>query len=564
MLDTSGGGSAAPPPPPTSAWRRALPLAFALAILALLAFALAPRAHRRPRRRLALAPATVLLAAASSCSFFGFGNKSVWVHQETLYFHHGVAPGPVMMTREDATVFSERRYEPFGQPIDQFEELVVGGTQTGPIDFLAEPLNSLNKPTDPTTGFSYHGARWMASQTARWLTPDPIVKAPGPKFMAKPWGLHPYQYVDQNPVLYWDPDGRDGVPIPTGGLCFFGCEPLLEDIAARHGVSGEPPLTASEIYLIQGQIAEGFVRGILEPEALREDAAVAMLAASADGPVPAGDVVGGAVVGLRMLRRGARVAQKAASRVRILQRFVLCFAAGTLVLTEEGLIPIEDIDVGDLVWARDDETGEEGWRTVTELFETPEQELLELQFEASDGTLETLRVTPGHPLWSLDDGRWDSAGDLELGEAVEALRGPMRLIAATEELRRETVYNIEVDELHTYFVGNAGVWSHNWCPGASLRGKSLKRIVRAKPTGWRTVKVDSGSGWKWLDRKGRERLRFMRPSGTNPSGSQWSRQSNGYFRWRNEAGEHLDVDGNVVPKTAPDFAERTHIMYEGP
>jgi RHS repeat-associated protein len=209
MLDTSGGGSAAPPPPPTSAWRRALPLAFALAILALLAFALAPRAHRRPRRRLALAPATVLLAAASSCSFFGFGNKSVWVHQETLYFHHGVAPGPVMMTREDATVFSERRYEPFGQPIDNFEELVGGGSQTGVIDFLAEPLNSLNKPTDPTTGFSYHGARWMASATARWLSPDPIVKAPDPKFMAEPWGLHPYQYVEQNPVLYWDPDGRN-------------------------------------------------------------------------------------------------------------------------------------------------------------------------------------------------------------------------------------------------------------------------------------------------------------------------------------------------------------------
>jgi RHS repeat-associated protein len=208
MLDTSGGGSAAPPPPPTSAWRRPLPHAFALAALALLALAVSPLTRRRPRRRLALAPAVVLLAAASSCSFFGFGKKSVWVHQETLYFHHGVAPGPVMMTREDATVFSERRYEPFGQPIDNFEELVGGGSQTGPVDFLAEPLNSLNKPTDPTTGFSYHGARWMASATARWVSPDPIVKAPDPKFMAKPWGLHPYHYVEQNPVLYWDPDGR--------------------------------------------------------------------------------------------------------------------------------------------------------------------------------------------------------------------------------------------------------------------------------------------------------------------------------------------------------------------
>jgi RHS repeat-associated protein len=207
MEDTSpGGGNLAPPPPSSSTWHRAVPTAIALALLALLA------AMLRRRNRWSLAPAAAALIAFGSCGLFGSGQKSSWVHQQTLYFHHGVAPGPVMMTRDDATVFSERRYEPFGQPIDELAEdpLPGTGTQTGPIDFLAEPLNSLNKPTDPTTGFSYHGARWMASTTARWLTPDPPVKAPDPKFMAEPWGLHPYQYVEQNPVLYWDPDGRDG------------------------------------------------------------------------------------------------------------------------------------------------------------------------------------------------------------------------------------------------------------------------------------------------------------------------------------------------------------------
>jgi RHS repeat-associated protein len=211
MLDTSaGGGSLAPPPPPpppssaSRSWHRAAPTAIAFALLALLA------AMLRRRSRWSLAPAAAALLAFGSCGLFGSGQKSVWVHQQTLYFHHGVAPGPVVMTRDDATVFSERRYEPFGQPIDDFQEepLPGTGTQTGPIDFLDEPLNSLNKPTDPTTGFSYHGARWMASTTARWLTPDPPVKAPDPKFMAEPWGLHPYQYVEQNPVQYWDPDGR--------------------------------------------------------------------------------------------------------------------------------------------------------------------------------------------------------------------------------------------------------------------------------------------------------------------------------------------------------------------
>ena len=27
--------------------------------------------------------------------------------------------------------------------------------------------------------------------------------------MLSPWSLHPYQYVNQNPVMYWDPDGKD-------------------------------------------------------------------------------------------------------------------------------------------------------------------------------------------------------------------------------------------------------------------------------------------------------------------------------------------------------------------
>jgi RHS repeat-associated protein len=251
-------------------------------------------------------------------------------------------------------------------------------------------------------------------------------------------------------------------------------------------------------------------------------------------------------------------------RGRAGERARLCFAAGTLVRSADGLVPIEEIEVGDYVWSRDDKTGEEGWRAVTELFETPEQEVLELQLRDDDGITEILRVTPGHPIWSDDDDAWDSAGHLALGEHVHTLRGPMTLTEVTKEPQRETVYNFDVEELHTYFVGEAGVWAHNWCPGASLRGKSLKAIERAKPKGWRKVKADDGSGWKWVDQNNTERLRFMRPNGKNPMASKWSRQSNGYFRWKNERNQYLDVDGNVVDPNAVDYPERTHIMYEGP
>jgi RHS repeat-associated protein len=136
----------------------------------------------------------------------GSGQTALWRPQQTTYFHTGFGPGPVLLTSEAAVVVDERRAEPFGQAIDSYQEGV--GVRDA-IDYTREPTNSLNKPTDPRTQWSYHGARWMAPQTGRWLTPDPPVKGPDAGFMSAPWKLHPYQYVDQNPVVYWDPDGRE-------------------------------------------------------------------------------------------------------------------------------------------------------------------------------------------------------------------------------------------------------------------------------------------------------------------------------------------------------------------
>jgi RHS repeat-associated protein len=260
------------------------------------------------------------------------------------------------------------------------------------------------------------------------------------------------------------------------------------------------------------------------------------------------------------IARAGRVA-KTAKAVEV--AFRLCFAAGTLVRTAEGLVPIEDVAVGDLVWSRDDESGEEGWREVTELFVTLDQEIIELSVSDAQGFVEVLRVTPGHPIWSLDDDEWDDAGALDIGERVETLHGAKRVMAVSKVGEPQTVYNFDVKDTHTYFVGESGIWVHNWCPGATLRGVSLKALQRAKPKGWRQVPTDRGSGWKWLDKNGKERLRFMRPNGKNPSASQWSRQSNGYFRWTDEAGNYLDIDGNVVSRGFVNFEELTHIMYEG-
>lgn len=134
--------------------------------------------------------------------------QAQWQKVGTLYFQAGVSAGPALITREDGSVHEERRYEPFGAPIDAYREFVGGASAVGEVDHRAEPLNALNRLTDAHTGWSDHGVRWLAPETGRWLTPDPPVKAPEPAFLSAPWDLHPYQYVRQNPIVYWDPDGQ--------------------------------------------------------------------------------------------------------------------------------------------------------------------------------------------------------------------------------------------------------------------------------------------------------------------------------------------------------------------
>ena len=141
-----------------------------------------------------------------------------------------------------------------------------------------------------------------------------------------------------------------------------------------------------------------------------------------------------------------------------------CFAAGTAVLARVGLVPIDQLAVGDEVWSRDDETGEEGYRPVVRRFVTPGQPLLELDLEDASGAIETLEVTAPHPFFVSGAG-WVSAGELRPGDEVDGADGAVLRIADSRETGAvTTVYNLEVDEFHTYFVGESGAWVHNDCP----------------------------------------------------------------------------------------------------
>ncbi|MBL8471571.1 MAG: Hint domain-containing protein [Rhodocyclaceae bacterium] len=130
--------------------------------------------------------------------------------------------------------------------------------------------------------------------------------------------------------------------------------------------------------------------------------------------------------------------------------YVLCFAAGTLIHTKEGLKPIEQIHVGDLVLTQPEHTGELSYKRVTRTtrfddapvwsvtyFRKSELEraLAERRMMAP-GAERRLVITPNHPLWVRGKG-WVQVKDLDFDQDELLLRdGEYALIAVVSPLYR--------------------------------------------------------------------------------------------------------------------------------
>jgi RHS repeat-associated protein len=95
---------------------------------------------------------------------------------------------------------------------------------------------------------------------------------------------------------------------------------------------------------------------------------------------------------------------------------------------------------------------------VTATFRHSEGELLEL---AVEGEGQPIKVTASHPFWSPGRRDWVAAGDLEIGERLQAENGSTPSLIRRSERELEPVYNIEVDGDHCYRVGKQGLLVHN-------------------------------------------------------------------------------------------------------
>lgn len=145
--------------------------------------------------------------------------------------------------------------------------------------------------------------------------------------------------------------------------------------------------------------------------------------------------------------------------LKFLTRACGCFEAGTPVWTARGRVPIEQIQDGDLVFARDVETGDTTLQRVLSTFTRGAAPLVLVAVVSTNGQ-QVFQTSEEHPFYSLEWG-WVEAGSLEPGEHVETVLGEALVESVTSTGTRTTVYNMEVESLHDYFVGDDGVLVHN-------------------------------------------------------------------------------------------------------
>ncbi|GHT91181.1 hypothetical protein AGMMS49545_06550 [Betaproteobacteria bacterium] len=192
-----------------------------------------------------------------------------------------------------------------------------------------------------------------------------------------------------------------------------------------------------------------------------------------------------------------------------------CFIKGTRVHTKEGLRRIEEIKVGDWVLSSpEDGSGKPEYKRVVKTVVHKNKTIRNVTCYNRDGERENITATGNHPFWVEGTG-WTRADRLKEGDVVRFADGGLSKVDSQfpvyrfpeeklgigwrqvsepplanpaigylfdyanyapadyssgeldweemdeDNLLEVTVYNLEVEDFHTYYVSHMGVWVHN-------------------------------------------------------------------------------------------------------
>ena len=231
---------------------------------------------------------------------------------------------------------------------------------------------------------------------------------------------------------------------------------------------------ASAAVVAMGRVVIGFIVGVVSAAAISRvialcssgDIAEAITSAAADA-ILIGGIIAFVSAGVNAVKtvvrsvRNAKLIGSSQTGAQPCQTTNQCFKEGTLVETEEGLKPIEEIEVGDKVLAYDEVTGEQAYKPVVRLFRNSTEEWYHIQVNG-----EEIICTGGHPFYVAGLDKFIPASELKVGSTLLLSDGNCVI---TEEIKvekltaPETTYNFEVADFHTYYVSKSKILTHNKC-----------------------------------------------------------------------------------------------------
>jgi RHS repeat-associated protein len=343
------------------------------------------------------------------------------------YYHADGLGSTRLLTNETGSVTDRTTFEAFGE-ID-----AAASSQASGNAFLYT-----GEQRDPNTGFYYLRARYMDPAGGRFTQQDSFLGV-----ASDPASLHKYQYASGNAANDVDPSGN--------------------------------------FSLGETQVASGVRDTLANMQAEGGNVAIDVL------------LNGGRFDPVRYLATASIMFGAAKYLPGWIGRSRPCaansFVGETLVNTQRGLVPIDEIEVGEKVWAWDEAVDTEGWFTVLAAIHGKRSyTLIELKFESG----ETITATANHPFYieredfyraektSIKNGEdyssshWVSAELIAIGERVRQKGGGfVKLIGARRYVAMDRVYNLSISGANTFFVGRSGLQTHNACSFVSMKQGSV-------------------------------------------------------------------------------------------
>lgn len=226
-----------------------------------------------------------------------------------------------------------------------------------------------------------------------------------------------------------------------------------------------------------------------------------------------------------------------------------CFIAGTMILTVSGYTVIENIKAGDSVISTDPDTFEVAEKKVLETYVRQVERLVYLTVNG-----EEIVTTVDHPFYVKNRG-FVNACDLQIGNKVINVSGDALVIEniITEFVNNPvTVYNFQVEDFHTYYVGNNRILVHN-----ADYPKNPDELLNR---GWEEVTPDGMKentlSREFIDPKTGAKVRYDPgvPGADGYKGANHYHQMNPNATGKSDY--YLDVNGNPVAKNS----KASHIM----